>query len=399
MRDRIFYLVLVAALFAFQEALFRFVFPLAEVANFNRVDYSMLSLDEPGEAIQTLSNAAFSWASDPDGAEFVHNLNLYGFRDSNWAVNGDQRVMFIGDSFVEGFMAADDETIPAGFELASDEAGQPVEAMNLGTGAGGVKDYLALIGDAVPIFRPQTVILVMYANDFGGDSTIAVEQLGNALIPGEASPFLPRLYVVVSKLVNGENVATRWHKKPFQFLPAAESARSPFSDKEFTDYASGFVEPGILRSMQEGRFNPFVVNEYTNYRAYLPRTADLAGVIGRTRDYVDSFGAKLLVVHIPHKSQTSDYYLDFLKQYDEDKNPSSLMAEIYQLHADLLRKECEASNVPFLDLAVILREREASGERMYWDYDEHMKAAAYLLLGEEIYRFWRQNSAEASGAE
>lgn len=395
MRVRIFYLVLVVALFTFQEVLFRLVFPVPEVANFNRVRYSMMTHDEPGAEVQPLSNASFTWASDPDGAEFVHKLNLYGFRDNDWPVHGDDRVMFIGDSFVEGFMAADDESIPAGFEAASDADGQLLEAMNLGTGAGGIEDYLAMIGDAVPIFRPQAVILVMYANDFGGDSTAAIGRLENAMVPEKTNPFMPRLYVVISKLVNGENVATRWHKKAFQFLPAADSGRSPFNDQAFTEYASGFVAAGILQSMQKGRFNPFVVNEYSNYRAYLPRPANLAGVIGHTRDYVELFGGELLVVHIPHKSQVSDYYLDFLKQYDENKNPSSLMTDTYQLHADLLRSECEASNVPFLDLTVFLREREAHGERMYWDYDEHMKAAAYRLLGEEIYGFWRQNSTQA----
>jgi len=54
----------------------------------------------------------------------------------------------------------------------------------------------------------------------------------------------------------------------------------------------------------------------------------------------------------------------------------------------MLRADCEQHDVPFLDLTAFLREREAGGERMYWEFDEHMKASSYLLIGEEIYKFW-----------
>ena len=35
-----------------------------------------------------------------------------------------------------------------------------------------------------------------------------------------------------------------------------------------------------------------------------------------------------------------------------------------------------------------LRQLEADGDRMYWNYDEHMKGPSYLLTGAEIHRFW-----------
>ena len=95
-----------------------------------------------------------------------------------------------------------------------------------------------------------------------------------------------------------------------------------------------------------------------------------------------------MVVHIPYKGQVSDYYLKYLKQYDENKEPTSLMSDAYQVHAKLLRTACERFGVPFLDMTPILRRHEASGRRMYWNYDEHMRASSYLMTGEEIYTFW-----------
>ena len=391
----LYYLILVLAIGAFQEILFRYVFPLPEVSNFNRINYSMMVRDEPEGAVQPLSNAAFAWASDPDAAEFIHHLNLYGFRDSNWPVKGEDRVMFVGDSFVEGFMAEDDETMSAGFETTSEIDANPIETINLGTGASGVDDYLAVIADAVPIFQTDTVVLVMYANDFG-PNTASADSFEQSTPPVRENPYLPRFYAVLTNLVEGNNVATRWSKKPFVFLPDSGSSRSPLHDEEFVSHVSKFVSPGILDSMMQGRFNPFVINEYTNYEAFLSRPANMENVIEHTKDFVEAHGGRFMVVHVPYKGQVSDHYLEYTKQYDENKQPSSLMPDAYQLHAGSLADTCAKFDVPFLDMTTILRQREASGERMYWGFDEHMKASAYLMTGEEIYRFWKNPALSAT---
>lgn len=392
------YLIFALLVIVFQELVFRFAFPLPEISNFNRVNYSRLFQDQTGEKLQPLSNAAFTWASDPDGVEFVHHLNLYGFRDTNWPIEDGKRVMFVGDSFTEGFMAADHEPIPRGFELASAQHGDPIETINLGTGASGMANYLKLIGDAVPAFLPHTVVLVLYANDFSykkaGDHVF-----DSVSPPSRTNRYLPRVYDVITRLVNKDVVATRWSKPPFQFLPTAESKSSPLNDGAFVEYARGFVSPAILSAMQQGRFNPFVINEYTRYEAFLSRPTDLSAVIEPVKKFVESYGSGLLVVHIPYKGQVSDHYLEYVKQYDENKQPASLMADAYQIHAVPLRAECERLGVPYLDMTEVLRQQEAKGKRMYWNYDEHMKASAYLMTGERIYSLWQSTlDTESEGS-
>ncbi len=103
------------------EIVARWSFPLREIENFDRMAYApmLAGADITGT---TLHHASFSWHSDPDGASFVHHLNQYGFRDIEWRVaksQGVRRVAFVGDSFVEGFMARDDESIPSVFRQLS----------------------------------------------------------------------------------------------------------------------------------------------------------------------------------------------------------------------------------------------------------------------------------------
>ncbi len=109
-------LAIVLAL-AVLEVAARLVFPLPALGNFNRIEYAPTTISPSMRSKHYLMNSTLSWVSDPDHAGSKLSLNLYGFRDAQWDVlhKRARRIVFVGDSFVEGFMAADDETIPAGF--------------------------------------------------------------------------------------------------------------------------------------------------------------------------------------------------------------------------------------------------------------------------------------------
>ncbi|MEY2561079.1 MAG: hypothetical protein QOG51_1494, partial [Verrucomicrobiota bacterium] len=117
--------VLCLLLFALQEVLFRAIFPLPEVENFNRVNYVGISPQTRtasflGQRTPAM-HAVFQWNSKPDGTSYESHLNLYGFRDTDWRIRSDrdkERVMFVGDSLVEGFMATDKATISRGYGRA-----------------------------------------------------------------------------------------------------------------------------------------------------------------------------------------------------------------------------------------------------------------------------------------
>ena len=49
--------------------------------------------------------------------------------------------------------------------MAAEESGKNLEVMNLGVGAAGPNEYVSLVRDSAPIFRPDDVIVVIFAND------------------------------------------------------------------------------------------------------------------------------------------------------------------------------------------------------------------------------------------
>ena len=97
-----FWLVYLLVILLFQEVLFRWLFPLPELRDFNRSNY--MHPPRGVAEIAPLRYECHTFQSYPDTVyRFAHHLNGYGFRDKEWRVKkkkGKKRIVFIGDSFV-----------------------------------------------------------------------------------------------------------------------------------------------------------------------------------------------------------------------------------------------------------------------------------------------------------
>ena len=82
-----------------QEALFRLLFQVPSVQNFDRNVFST----KEGQVIDAYTrNRSFYWESTLDtNIRFVHDYNTFGFRDLEWSIDKRievERIMFVGDS-------------------------------------------------------------------------------------------------------------------------------------------------------------------------------------------------------------------------------------------------------------------------------------------------------------
>jgi hypothetical protein len=380
---------------AVQEVVLRAAFPVPEVTNYNRIAYSAL-LNSTLRSQTFLIHAAFTWTSEPDGVTFVHHLNQYGFRDSDWSIRkppGTTRVLLVGDSFVEGFMASDDETIAVGFERACQDAGTPAEAMNLGVGGTGLDSYVALIRDAIPVLHPDAIILVLYANDLPG-LPYDPAWIGEPIEPAFARPWTPRVVEVLRRLWRHQPVGSRWSSAPFPFFAPVPDPSNPWTLRG--SELEKVVDPAIADAMKRGTFNPFVVNQLQDLEQQLRQPANPRPYLAALGDYAAARGVGLHVAYLPYASQVSDHYLPFHRHYSPRPDIVSLQGDAYQVHAASVRRTCEDLDIPFLDLTPILRREEQSGHRLYWNYDEHMRGEGYLLVGEVLARWWRSLPAPPS---
>jgi len=381
-----------ALLLGVAELLARVVFPLPEILGFDRSSYSHLGFAPGGDQPTSLGHASFTWASDPDGFEFVHALNLHGFRDGEWQLAkeaGSTRVAFVGDSFVEGFSAGAEDTIPRVFAEAARARGRPVETLNLGVGGGTLQSYARLLRDALPLFRPDGLVLVLFANDVVEKRIPA--DLAEPLVPRRPHPRVPRLFVVARRILAGERIPRRWIEPPFAFLPAVPDPRNAWSDGKRAGQLA-FVDPEIARAARAGRFNPMLPDAMSWFERALRREVDLGPHLRLFRDLAKSVGSDLGLVYLPTKMQVSDRYLESIARFSPPGSAVSLMGPRYQRHARELASTCRELGVPYLDLTAALREADAASP-VYWSYDDHLRPRGYRLAATAVLDWWEAHLA------
>lgn len=366
------------------EIVARVVFPLPALANFNRIEYAPTTLTAEMRSKQYLMNSTLSWTSEPDHASSLLHLNLHGFRDAKWNVanKSARRILFVGDSFVEGFMAADDESIPAVFARRAKAAGQDVEVFNLGIGGTDLADYLKLIQDAVPALNPDEVVLVFYANDFAGQAPFSQAQVRPPFEAKYRSPWMPRIAQVARRLLAGEPVPLAWKGAAKPFLAPVPDPSNPWTahGAELAQY----VDPDIADAMRRATFNPHSVNELAEYAHYFQQTVDVTAHLTFLRDFLAARNVQLRLAYIPYPAQVSDYYIPFKHRFG-GRDVMSMMGAEYSVQAAHLADVSARLSVPFLDLTPALRAREAAGEHLYWDYDHHFRPAGYTFAADALH--------------
>lgn len=395
--------VLFLAFLVGQELILRLLFPVPEIANFNRIQYSQMFHDKSEARAGTgtfLANASYIHASDPDGAEFVHSLNLYGFRDGQWTIKkpaGMKRVMFMGDSFMEGAMASDDYTIPEGFKNTAEEAGERYDTMNMGIQAMGLTGYMFLMADAVPVFKPDVVFIVFFENDFFEPVEFNPQLMeGRLEYPEFNSPWKPRLVQLIENIRYDRPVARRWHSSPFSFFGAVPHPSNPFSDPQKAKFYSQYVDPSVAAAMMRGRFNPHIVDEYGYDEEFLRQPINVSSYLLAYKEFLQKHNCELYTAYIPLNHQISDHYVPFAMKFSRAPRGGvkSLQSDEYQVHRRALEIQCDVLDIPFLDLSPVLKDLESKGNRLYWEYDNHMRGESYLLVGSELYDWYASRRSE-----
>ena len=370
-------LLYLIAVFLSQEILFRFLFPLPEISNLQRSNYMPQIFD--ATAVETVPYEKRSWASYPDTLhDFIHHMNGYGFRDDEWLIQkspGKKRILMVGDSFVEGAMVNQESTIPAVIERLMGE--DEVEVMNAGIIGIGMEEYAKLITDLTPVFKPDQVILVVYANDISGRPFNNPEF---GLDVSVLNWFEPRLYTLIVRLSENQALHNRQQKvKPF--IPKQATAwikNEPFIRSRVTEMIANF--------MHAGKFNVYRTNWVLIEEANLKKPFRIKAHLTYLNDYVSSFGSKLVVVYVPSRHQVSTYYYQFERDMCRLECPPELdmTSDEYQVPRLLLKQDCSTLGIPFIDTYYQIRTMEQQGTHVYWNYDDHMRKVGYELVARTI---------------
>lgn len=375
------YLLLV---FIIQEVVFRVSFPIPELSNFDRALF-VLKADQKGQFVR---NKSFAWWSLPDTSAPNHiDYNMYGFRGDEWKLKrsrNKKRIMFVGDSFVEGIMAPSAQTIPEAFR--SSAKNQEIEVMNAGMLGVGMQEYLQFIADAVPIFRPNVVFLVVYANDFTSND-IQIPAFNLAEKHFDRSK--PRAVELLTQYREGNPVPFRKSLSRKKLLPNKEDPSFPFKGKVDKMYLH--ADSALVEKMCKAEFNPYKLNEMFRSEKELREVADFTIPIDFFRYYSEKYKFEPIVVYIPARNQVTDYYLQFDHRSSLKFNRAlTFTSPMYNRNQQLLQESCKSLGVTFMDLTDVVKNEESVGNHLFWNFDDHMRGKGYQIIGEELYERWSE---------
>jgi lysophospholipase L1-like esterase len=388
--------VILAALAGAQELLFRWLFPVPEVADFNRINYTRLGLFGPGLTVtrrRGLSNVKVRWESEPDGFAFDHTLNLYGFRGPTFPIDPPldrPRILFVGDSFVEGCGAADADTLTEQFQRILG-TGHPVEAVNLGVAAADFPEYALLVRDGVDLLKPRAVFLVLCANDLP-----AKPPPGSVTVPPtewpRRSPWLPRALEVYGRHREGRAVPRRIPGGPYPFFAAVPDENNPLTFRKPPDN----IDPAVLDAMRRGKANPWnagVTGFYDFALSHDFKTDGAREYLAHLASLCRPPGVRLVVVYVPHYAAVNPLYLAAEKRLGGPGfgAQTSLDHAPYRNQQSHLRQVCGELALPFLDTTDAFIQAEQTG-RLFWPIDGHCNADGYRLLAEVCARYWMDDT-------
>jgi len=365
---------------------------MPEYPGFNRILYMPVAPTAPaGSAARAVRSIRIVKESLPDGVLVEQTLNEYGFRGrmSIRRKGTDPRVVFFGDSFVEGAYVPDDETLPRAFEAQAVESGMRVEAINLGVAGGGFQWYPALILDTLPLLKPDALLLVVYANDLPAQPDLPVPRV---FAPRPAlAPWVPSLLAMAWRR---EQLPFRWSWRRERFFQPVPNPGNPWSRPDFVSENRGRVTQRIFDAMREGRFSPLRVGGSLYMEQALREPFDIRASLASFRQAAEAQGTRLAIVYLPERGMVTNYYQSFEREFGIGLPvETDMTAAPYQLHRALLADQCAQTGVAFLDLTEIIRAQEARGNHLYHDYDDHLSGKGDRLLGAAIFDWWRRLAA------
>lgn len=407
LRRIVFAMILFSFVYLLQEIIFRILFPIPETTRFNRIRYQLLAETDP--RFQPLIKRGLVYdkllfESRPDGWSHIHRLNRFGFREYDFPIEkptGKNRVIVVGDSITEGQGVSRTETIPA---MLGKKLGGNSEVLNLGVVAATLDKVTLLAAESAEILKPETVVLVMYANDLPAPPAFTISALNNLetlsskirqdLDKAKSWTFLPHILHLGLRLSEDQPIYSRFFGSTIRYFSPQPDSTNPFSHEPNLNPK---LNPDLEKAMRSGEINPWLLQQSEAIPGML--NADLA-LGGSPEPFLAAIGQicqrrniNLILAYVPFYGTISDKYVSSLVACGmEEQTAKSLFTNpIYNRHASELAVICKRLNIKYVDTSAALKKQEDTGKPQFWSYDSHPNEAGYQTIAEAIFQAMSEN--------
>ncbi len=339
--------------------------------------------------------------------------NNIGIRDYELDVGARAatRVVVLGDSFTYGWGVNLEDTWVKRLEARFREEGRDIEILNLGRPGACPKDYAILAEKAVPVLKPDLVLVAaLQMDDINqcvesnvGSDELAAEQIARAEWGRMARP--------VSAIARGmgflyPNFTRRFASKGSEGeANSAQAQRSVDMNDLWRRQAADFfrelrgpakerfeaLEPHIQQAFRDVKLNPYLMMGFflepeEGPPLYLnPHSEEMQARIGRCGEYLnhvrqiaEAQGAACAVVAIPFPSMVSKENLKAQIELGGHRDEQELTSSAAD---EGLAQACALAGLPFYTVTEAFREKAPAGS-FYFKYDGHFTAAGHAFFAE-----------------
>jgi hypothetical protein len=341
-----------------------------------------------------------------------HAFNSSGFREREFSVKGPagaMRILFVGDSFTEGFGV---EEIDRFSNVAINNLGNGFEGVNIGQLATNPNHYFDNLKKFGLALNPDLVVMgVFLGNDFMGGGALPLPDLNGVNQSMEFSrgidavEFLSASYIraLLDQVVNKrENIFYRWAGSDLSYWDIYFRQKQKVTKRFHADnlnlseadldMATAGFNRDILREIYGGRLNTGMFRDAVLHRLGVtekdPYYSDAdyymtQKYIIASKNIVEKAGKKFLVVILPDINQVhhNEFYDVFRRAFLINSLPSRLL-QLERLH-ERLRSDFVKNGVWYIDPTKQLKN---NGPLTYYLYDNHMNPLGHKIVGELLAR-------------
>jgi lysophospholipase L1-like esterase len=323
---------------------------------------------------------------------FTSSINSFGIRDHEYplAKRAQYRIIAIGDSLTYGWGVELDDSWVKLVEGYLRARRYDVELLNLGIPGAYPPVYADIAERAVPLLKPDIVLLAVPQGDDFTQSlvihrqdAIASEQAASKEAP---TPFLARLFphffYFREQMRAPQQVQDTWVRQAAELTAhLSEEQRQRFQQ----------VAPSIQAMFRSGNLNPAILLYVLNWPSYFLIATEISGPTAqraiaemcrdfkRIHDVAGSIGARALTVSVPFRAQACSADLP-----DMALLGLPIPTSIVSANLDTPIQEAAAcAAVPFHEVTASFRNRCAS-EPLYYRFDGHLNRAGNKLFAENL---------------
>jgi hypothetical protein len=335
-----------------------------------------------------------------DEFEYTVRTNAYGIRDDEVGPKqeGVCRIAVIGDSFTFGFGVGLEDAWIKMLTRHLGASGMQVEVLNLGEPGAGFPQYMETAEKAIPVLRPDLVIVAaLQGDDLGSAWNLKPEPVqGGLLIRG-----LRAWYPNTMRWLAGERWAAGSEVSPPLLSRDAEKRRegqkalaekqaAGFSEKERARYEA--IPQAAREAFLEGNLNGALISmavQSPDFMANMIKAdtgfvrdsmAGVATALEAIGSHAAAVGAQVLLLPVPHGIYVNRPAQDNYASLGFEVDPAMLDSS---LPDDLLCAAGERAGWPCLTVSEVFQARVADST-LFFPRDGHLTVAGNQLMMEAV---------------